>query len=176
MLSYRSKHHKPTFLYPTPYSCFLPLAQPLMHVAVLLGRSRVLERGPGAVRLLEPCSWYRHGGGGCGRAVAKPCSPRRQPLPRCWGRCCWGDSLGWGHCWVGGCGVCWDTRGKQGPSAEELGSELCHPLHSVQHSLLLFISFLLGMWNRESTWKQLDSHQMDVPFCLFLGLHSEIMW
>ena len=51
-----------------------------------------------------------------------------------------------------------DAWGKQGSSGEESGSGIWDPLHLAQDNLALFISFLLGMWNRESIWKELDSH------------------
>lgn len=51
-----------------------------------------------------------------------------------------------------------DTWEKQWSSGEESGSEPWDPLHSAQHNLVCFISFLLGMWNREHlevTWQPL---------------------
>lgn len=62
--------------------------------------------------------------------------------------------------WVRSCGQrCAAARPGQAEICwEELGSASQHPLRSARHNLLLFISSLLEMWNREhleAAWQPL---------------------
>lgn len=47
--------------------------------------------------------------------------------------------------------------GRRRCSGEQSGSSVWDPFHSAQRSLVLFISPLLGTWNGEGVWKQLNS-------------------
>lgn len=126
-----------------------------MQTPILLGKVQCAGTGPGAAWLLGAL-WQLLGAGTVGQkwvweGRGKHSSPRLQPLPSCWGMLLQVRLLGLDGISVDRMchKVHWDTWGKQGSSGEESGSELQDPLHSAQHHMVLFISFLLGMWNRE---------------------------
>lgn len=105
---------------------------------------------------LVPARWGR---GGCRRAGESAALLACSPCPAA-GSVAVGEAsrAGWHFC---GQEVLRGPAGHLGasrdPLVKESGPGNWDSLHLAQHNLVLFISFLLGMWNRERVWKQLAS-------------------
>lgn len=164
MLLYRSKYNKPEFSYPTPRSHFLLLCccrhNPQCKFLSFWGAAGKAPALHGCQECcgssLVPARWGR---GGCGRAGESAALLACSPCPAA-GSVAVGEAsrAGWHFC---GQEVQQGPVGHLGASRDllvkESGPRIWHPLHLAQHKLVLFVSFLLGMWNRECVWKQLTS-------------------